>query len=69
MGRITKKLRERLKDFTANDYLLCAGNPISIGIAFMIAADLTGGIVKALKWDNQEHIYWSVTIDLEELDQ
>jgi len=59
-----KKLRDKLKDFGDNDYLLLIGDPAAIGIACMVASDTNGGKVNMLKWDRQELRYYPVTVDL-----
>lgn len=62
--KIIDKLRFGLRNMTEDDYLIVNGNPVSIGLAFAIAAEITGGCFKALKWDNQETRYFVSNIDL-----
>lgn len=62
--KIIDKLRLGLRDMTEDDYLIPMGNPVSIGLAFAIAAEITNGCFNALKWDNQELRYFVAKIDL-----
>ena len=60
------KLRQGLKDFTKDDYLLLTGDPAIIGVACSIASDITNGKFNLLKWDKQERRYYPIEIDLYE---
>jgi len=53
-GPLIYKLRQGLKNFTSDDYLLLTGDPAIIGVACSIVSDITGGKFKLLKWDKQE---------------
>lgn len=57
-------LRERMKDFTSEDYLIAVGDPTLIGIAFHIAAQKTGGRFKQLKWDRATSQYLALDISI-----
>ena len=57
-------LKQKLKDYTSNDYLLLTGDPAIIGVACSIVSDITNGKYKLLKWDKQERRYYPVEIDL-----
>jgi hypothetical protein len=63
-GPIVFKLRQLLKDYTSEDYLLLTGDPAIIGVACSIVADITGGKYKFLKWDRQEQVYYPIEINL-----
>ena len=65
-GPLIFKLRQGLKDFTKNDYLLLTGDPAIIGVACSIVSDITGGKFKLLKWDKQERKYYPIEINLYE---
>ena len=65
-GPLIFKLRDGLKNYTINDYLLLTNNPAIIGVACSIAADLTNGKYNLLKWDKQERQYYPITINLHE---
>ena len=65
-GPLIYKLRQGLKDFTKEDYLLLTGDPAIIGVACSIVSDITGGKFKLLKWDKQERKYYPIEINLYE---
>ena len=65
-GPLIYKLRQGLKNFTSNDYLLLTGDPAIIGVACSIVSDITGGKFKLLKWDKQERKYYPIEINLYE---
>jgi hypothetical protein len=65
-GPLIFKLREGLKNYTLEDYLLLTGDPAIIGVACSIVADLTNGKFKLLKWDKQERKYYPIEINLYE---
>ena len=60
------KLRQSLKNYRPNDYLLLTGDPAIIGVACSIVSDITNGKYNLLKWDKQERKYYSITINLYE---
>jgi hypothetical protein len=63
-----KRIRESLRDFTENDYLIMVGDPIAIGVACTIAACRVGGKIKVLKWDRMLNDntggYWPIEMDM-----
>ena len=63
-GPLTFKLRQELRDFNDNDYLLLIGDPAIIAVAGAIAADINNGRFKVLKWDRNESRYYDIEIDL-----
>ena len=65
-GPLVYKLRQGLKDFTSDDYLLLTGDPAIIGVACSIVSDITGGKYNLLKWDKQERKYYPIEINLYE---
>ena len=65
-GPLVYKLRQGLKDFKKEDYLLLTGDPAIIGVACSIASDITNGKFNLLKWDKQERRYYPIEIDLYE---
>ena len=52
-SQVVSKLRNKLRGFSDNDYLLPIGNPILIGIATAMAAKNNMGRVKLLHWDRE----------------
>ena len=65
-GPLVYKLRQGLKDFTTEDYLLLTGDPAIIGVACSIVSDITNGKYNLLKWDKQERKYYPIEINLYE---
>ena len=65
-GPLVYKLRQGLKDYTSDDYLLLTGEPAIIGVACSIVSDITNGRYKLLKWDKQERKYYPIEINLYE---
>lgn len=60
----TRKLRESLKNFTEDDYLVAVGDPTAIAVAGAICAEVNQGRLKMLKWDKPTKRYMTVQIDL-----
>ena len=65
-GPLIFKLRNLLKDYTLQDYLLLTGDPAIIGVACSIVSDMTNGKYSLLKWDKQDRIYYPIKINLHE---
>ena len=65
-GPLVFKLRQGLRDYTSDDYLLLTGDPAIIGVACSIVSDITNGKYKLLKWDKQERKYYPIEINLYE---
>ena len=65
-GPLIFKLRQLLKDFKKEDYLLLTGDPAIIGVACSIVSDITNGKYNLLKWDKQERKYYPIEINLYE---
>jgi len=63
-GPMSFKIRQELKDFNDNDYLLLMGDPAIIAVAGAVASDVNGGRFKILKWDRDEKKYYDIEIDL-----
>lgn len=57
-------LHNGLSDFTSDDFLLLVGDPRAIAWAAAIAADKTGGPLKLLHWQRNQHRYDPVAVDL-----
>jgi hypothetical protein len=53
-------LRDQMKDFTEEDYIIAVGDPSLIAAAACIAARKTGGLLRILKWDRQSNSYIAV---------
>ena len=65
-GPLIYKLRQGLKNFCEEDYLLLTGDPAIIGVACSIVSDITNGKFNLLKWDKQERKYYPIEINLHE---
>ena len=65
-GPLIFKLRQGLKNYTTDDYLLLTGDPAIIGVACSIVSDITQGKYNVLKWDKQERKYYPININLYE---
>ena len=65
-GPLIMKLRQSLKDYISDDYLLLTGDPAIIGVACSIVSDITTGKYNLLKWDKQERRYYPIKINLYE---
>lgn len=59
-----RKLISVLSKLTDGDYLLLSGDPVLIGLAVAVATDQNRGRVNLLKWDNHEHDYFPVEVNL-----
>ena len=65
-GPLIYKLRQGLKNYKVDDYLLLTGDPAIIGVACSIVSDITHGKYNVLKWDKQERKYYPIEINLYE---
>ena len=65
-GPLIFKLRNLLKDYRVEDYLLLTGDPAIIGVACSIVSDMTNGKYRLLKWDKQDRMYYPIKINLHE---
>ena len=63
-GPFICSIRQKLKDFTEEDYLLLNGDPAIIGVTCAIASEMTNGKFKLLKWDRQERTYYPLEINI-----
>jgi hypothetical protein len=59
-----RSLRHKLRNFSDDDFLLLAGDPVAIGLACSIAVFFNSGRYTALKWDRRERMYIPVKIDI-----
>lgn len=57
-------LREQMKDFDEEDYLIAVGDPTLIGMAFHIALMKTGGRFNQLKWDRHTGQYLKLRVEM-----
>jgi hypothetical protein len=66
--RVMPDLWHGLRDYSDDDHLLLVGNPILIGWATAIAADVNEGRVRLLQWSGKDQRYLSVNAQVFELD-
>lgn len=57
MQPIISELKEKLKGFTDDDFLLLAGDPVLMGIATCVAAEINCGRINFLRWDRDTQRY------------
>lgn len=57
---VIAELREKLCDFGPDDHLLLVGNPVLIGFAVAIAADINDGDISLLQWSGKDQRYIAV---------
>ena len=63
-GPMIFKLKQELKDFNENDYLILMGDPAIIAAAGAVVSENNNGRFKVLKWDRDEKKYYDIEIDL-----
>jgi hypothetical protein len=64
-SRFVEQLRDRLDDFDDDDYLVCLGNPVLVGLAIAVAAECNNGRVRVLDWMRNSGKYRMVQVDLD----
>jgi hypothetical protein len=60
---MVRYFREKLKDFSDDDYILPVGDPVTIAAVAAVASDINNGYFKMLKWDKKQKKYFVVEID------
>lgn len=58
------RLRDGLKSYSDQDFLLLIGDPAAIGVATSIVSDINNGRYNLLKWDRQESMYIPIRINI-----
>ena len=61
---VVRLMRQKLKDYNDDDFLLAMGDPVAIGISCIIASEVNNGKVNILKWDRENSCYYNVKIDM-----
>lgn len=61
---VVRSLRDKLRNFGPDDFIMAMGDPAAIGIACAVAAENNGGRFKILKWDRVNQRYYQVDLDL-----
>lgn len=60
---MVRHFRDKLKDFSDDDYILPVGDPVTIATVAAIASDINNGYFKMLKWDKKSRNYLVVEIN------
>jgi len=63
-GPMVMEIKNSLKDFTADDYLLLYGDPAIIGVVCAVASDITNGKFKLLKYDRRQFSYYAIELNI-----
>lgn len=58
------ELKRKLKNYSDNDSLLAVGDPVAIGLATAVAAQINNGRVAVLKWDRETRSYIRVVFEI-----
>ena len=61
---VSMALREKMKDFNDDDYLIAVGSPLIIALSTHIALSINGGRLNFLTWDKREGEYLNTRIEL-----
>lgn len=59
-----RKLRDKLRDFSDDDYLLPVGDPVLMCTVAAVASEINHGRVKFLKWDRIQRAYIVIQVDI-----
>lgn len=63
-GPTIDRLKESLRDFTDDDYIVPVGDPTGMFIAAMVVGEMNRQKCNILKWDKDSKQYIKVQIDL-----
>lgn len=63
-GPTVDALREKLKGYSADDYIVAVGDPTAMFAAAMVLGDLNNGRCNLLKWDKESKRYICVQLDI-----
>lgn len=63
-GPIARTMRQKLANFTDDDFIVPIGDPAAIAMAASIASYYNNGRYKLLKWDRETERYYPVVIDI-----
>ena len=59
-----RQLREKLENFSDNDYIIPVGDPVLMSTVAAVASHMNHGRVKYLKWDRKQRQYIVVQTDI-----
>lgn len=57
-------MREQMRDFSGEDFIVAVGDPSLLAAAAVIAANKAGGVLRILKWDRIGSKYLPVEMSL-----
>lgn len=63
-GPTIRRLRDGLRSFSNEDFLLLMGDPVAIGLATSVAAEYNLGKIRFLKWSKRGGTYFPIEADL-----
>ena len=63
-GPMVMEIKNSLKNFTQDDYLLLYGDPAIIGVVCAVASDITNGKFKLLKYDRRQFSYYAIELNI-----
>ena len=61
---VVRKIRDAMRGFSDDDYILAVGDPGAIAVAGAVAAEMNRGRFRILKWDGRNHRYLEVPYDV-----
>jgi len=61
---ILRTLRDKLRNFSDDDYILPVGDPIAMALAINVALEYNDGRAKVLRWDRREKGYVKLQVEL-----
>ena len=62
--KLADEIKNSLRDFTTDDYLLLYGDPAIIGVVCAVASDTTNGKFKLLKYDRRQFSYYPIELNI-----
>ena len=62
-GPTMRALRQKLRGFSDEDFILPTGDPVLIAMVVLVAAESNMGKVKMLKWDKPTRSYIVIQLD------
>ena len=63
MQPVISEIKEKLKKFCNDDFLLLVGDPVLMGIATCVAAEINCGKINFLRWDRDTQRYIKMSCD------
>ena len=64
MAPIVRVFKEKLADFSDDDYIVPTGDPSAMGVAIAIAAQHNAGRVALLRWDRKQRKYVVLRVEI-----